>query len=134
MYVCMYIVSLFTPGCGTTLECLASDVLSNMDSSVNPCEDFYKYSCGGWERRYTISESGIRVTRFDVLYQKNVNLLNNVIGSGKDGDVPAVQLAKKFYDSCMNTGQLDSTGSQPLRTLIRQNGGWDLIGVQNSKL
>ena len=102
-----------------------------MDTSVDPCKDFYKYSCGGWERKYTISPSVTRVTRFGVLNQKNVISLSNTIESGKDGNVPAVKLARKFYDSCMNTGQLDEMGPQPLLQLVKFTGGWNLINIKN---
>ena len=105
-----------------------------MDISANPCANFYRYSCGGWERRYTLSPSENRFSRFHELNQRNIQSLRSVIESGRDGDVPAVRLAKQFYDSCMNTRLLDSMGSQPLRQLIRRIGGWDLIGIRNSKL
>lgn len=105
-----------------------------MDTSVNPCEDFYRYSCGGWERSHVDIGFAARIGRFEELNQQNIDLLRNVIESGKDGDVPAVRLAKQFYDSCMNTKLLDEMGSQPLLQLVRSMGGWKLIGVINCKL
>ena len=113
------------------LDRLASDVRSNMDTSADPCQDFYRYSCGGWERKYPQATS---FNRFAELNLQNIQLLRNVIEGGRDGDVPAVRLAKQFYDSCMNTRLLDGMGSQPLLQLVRATGGWDLINVSNSKL
>jgi len=25
-----------------------------LDTSADPCQDFYKYSCGGWTNRFTL--------------------------------------------------------------------------------
>ena len=35
----------------TSADCviLASSMLQKMDTSVDPCVDFYNYSCGGWD-------------------------------------------------------------------------------------
>lgn len=30
------------------LQDLAQDILAAMDLTVDPCADFYNYSCGGW--------------------------------------------------------------------------------------
>ncbi len=29
----------------------ANDIIRNMDSSIDPCQDFYQYACGGFEER-----------------------------------------------------------------------------------
>ena len=52
-----------TPGCVQT----ASEILRNMDETVNPCDDFYKFACGGFEARTAIAEDRTRMSSFSVL-------------------------------------------------------------------
>lgn len=35
---------------------VAGSILSKIDRSVNPCEDFYSFSCGGWLKENPIPE------------------------------------------------------------------------------
>lgn len=35
---------------------IAGSILSKMDKSVNPCDDFYTFSCGGWLNENPIPE------------------------------------------------------------------------------
>jgi hypothetical protein len=36
-----------TPGCIRA----ANTLIQNMNSDINPCDDFYQYACGGFEER-----------------------------------------------------------------------------------
>ena len=49
-----------TPGCIKA----ANDLIQNMDASVDPCEDFYQYACGGWLQNNEIPQED---SRFGVL-------------------------------------------------------------------
>ena len=102
-----------------------------MDASANPCEDFYQYSCGGWNSQNPIPSGAASISRFVEVNAKNIDSLRNAIESGKDGDVHAVQLARQLYDSCTNTGLLNELGSQPLVQLVKTIGGWNLINIIN---
>ena len=35
---------------------LSSEMLSALDETQSPCDDFYQFSCGGWDRVNTIPE------------------------------------------------------------------------------
>ena len=47
--------------------CLAARVLENMDDTVDPCHDFYEYSCGTWARNHVVPEDSSTYTMFDVV-------------------------------------------------------------------
>ena len=120
-----------TPTTERLLERLSESVRENMDRFANPCDDFYRYSCGGWNRRNPIPSGASSTSRFTEVNTRNIESLRDVIGSGRDNDVRAVQLARQLYDSCTNTRRLNDLGSQPLAELIKNTGGWNLIGVNN---
>ena len=52
-----------TPGCVQT----AAAIIRNMDTSVNPCQDFYKFACGGFVKRTVIPDDRTRMSSFSVL-------------------------------------------------------------------
>uniref|UniRef100_A0A8C9FA61 Membrane metalloendopeptidase like 1 n=1 Tax=Pavo cristatus TaxID=9049 RepID=A0A8C9FA61_PAVCR len=52
-----------TPGCVTA----AARIIQNMDTTADPCKDFYQYACGGWLNRHVIPETSSRYSIFDIL-------------------------------------------------------------------
>ena len=60
------------PGCINA----ASDILQNMDESVNPCDDFYQFACGGFIKKTVIPDDRTRMSTFSVLSDQ---LLSQVI-------------------------------------------------------
>lgn len=45
----------------------AARILENMDTTAEPCNDFYQYACGGWLKRNVIPETSSRYSNFDIL-------------------------------------------------------------------
>ena len=59
---------------------VASMVMSSMDDTVNPCTDFYKYACGGWEKDTPIPPGFSYWDRTQELAYKNTYHLHQLIG------------------------------------------------------
>lgn len=45
----------------------AARIIENMDTTAEPCNDFYQYACGGWLKRNVIPETSSRYSNFDIL-------------------------------------------------------------------
>ncbi len=101
--------------------------LAAMDRTVDPCVDFYAYSCGGWQKKNPIPPDQTSWSVYGKLYVDNLQYLRGILEQAavaKDRD-PATQKIGDFYDSCMNETLVEQLGSKPLQP--------DLAAVQNVK-
>jgi len=116
----------------TSLTCIdaASSLRKAMDTSVNPCEDFYKYSCGNWEETNVIPEGFGVWSTFGQLSESNSVALKNALEQPvPEGDTGAVSKAKYMYAKCMDLDLINNVGATPLKNLVNETGGWTLIKI-----
>ena len=119
----------------TTATCLeaTSFLMQGLDTSVDPCEDFYKYSCGNWEATNVLPEGFGRYSTFHELGTSNsITLMKALEEPVPEGDDGAVSKARYMYARCMDVERLNTRGNEPLREVVVRTGGWELINVDGN--
>ena len=112
---------------------LARTVADNMDTGIDPCTDFYSFSCGGWVKKNPIPSGHSRYSPFAQLDQRNKDALIGILEGNKDDDIEAIQKLRFLYQLCLNETQLDFLGAKPLVTLIQNTvGGWPFLNESGS--
>jgi len=106
----------------------AADFLRNMDTSVDPCQDFYRFSCGQWVDSQVIADDRTSVSIFSLLQDDLNNKLRVLIEKAADPSEPEFVLKmRNMYKSCMNLTAIEKVGNTPLSTLLKEMGGWPVI-------
>ena len=106
---------------------LAQDVGANLDTSVDPCVDFYSFSCGGWVKNNPLPQGRARYSPFNKLDERNKHQLIGILSGDGDDDIKAVATLKKLYALCLNESHLNESGASPLLLAINNFGGWPLV-------
>ncbi|NXD14556.1 NEP protein, partial [Nothocercus nigrocapillus] len=116
----------YDDGVCKTSECIksAARIIDNMDTTAEPCKDFYQYACGGWLKRNVIPETSSRYSNFDILRDELEVVLKDVLDKPNSNDITAVQKAKTLYRSCINETAIDSRGGMPLISLLSNVSDW----------
>ncbi|KAM6979972.1 endothelin-converting enzyme 1 [Aplochiton taeniatus] len=117
------------PGLCLTESCItvASRVMGALDRSVDPCQDFYNFACGGWVKNNPLPEGKSRWGPFSHLWERNMAVMKHLLENTTiKGLSEAEEKAQRYYQACMSEAKIESLGARPLQELINQTGGWAL--------
>jgi putative endopeptidase len=92
--------------------------LANLDRSVPPCDDFFKFANGGWIKNNPIPADHSSWSTFNQLHDRNEEALRQILEeAAKDkGAAPGSNWQKigDFYASCIDESQIEAAGLKPL--------------------
>ena len=83
----------------------ASEIIQRMDGTVNPCDDFYKFACGSFIKETKIPDDKTEVNIESLIQDKLQEQLKNILSESIEENEP-FNLAKKFYEACMNKSKI----------------------------
>ena len=91
--------------------------VTSLDRAVDPCVDFYKYSCGGWMRHNPIPADQAGWSVYAKLTNDNQQFLWGILeADAKATNRTAVQQkVGDYFESCMNIPAVDAAGLAPLQ-------------------
>jgi endothelin-converting enzyme/putative endopeptidase len=105
-----------------TLPYIPSLDVSAMDRSVDPCVDFYRYSCAGWEQKNPIPADQIRWDVYSKLYEDNLNYLRGILEQASAAKSPdaVTQKIGDYYAACMDESAVEKLGAKPMQPALDQ--------------
>jgi putative endopeptidase len=95
----------------------------SMDKSVDPCTDFYQYSCGGWIGRNPIPPDQASWSVYGKLDEENGQYIWGILESAAKGSAdrtPVQQKIGDFFAACMDEKAIEKLGAAPLRPALAE--------------
>ncbi|CAK9802982.1 Endothelin-converting enzyme 1 [Anthophora quadrimaculata] len=106
-------------------ECVktAARIIEAMNRSVNPCQDFYKFACGGWISKNPIPQSETSWDQLSVLREQLLKNLRVLLEESDDGNqLRSVRLARALYKTCMDAASIEALGLKPIHETLAKLG------------
>ncbi|RHY94089.1 hypothetical protein DYB35_012879 [Aphanomyces astaci] len=96
-----------------TISEFPTEMTSLMDQTVDPCTDFFSYSCGTW---YTNTPLHANQSTTDATYAVIEAAAYKLVEKLVDAKLPKLT---EFYDACMDTATLDTLGLAPIEDHLK---------------
>ncbi|MBL4625660.1 MAG: M13 family metallopeptidase [Flavobacteriales bacterium] len=123
--------TIFAIGCGETKKEAINDTatighgidMSLMDSSVQPCENFYEYVAGTWVKNNPVPETESRWSSFNELEKRNNKVLKEILLQCSADAATAekgsnIQKIGDYYNTAMDTVKRAEEGVKPIQDLL----------------
>ena len=104
--------------------------VTSMDRSVDPCVDFFAYSCGGWMKNNPIPPDQSSWDTYSKMQDQNLAQLRGILEDASAPDPSRNAVTQKigdYYASCTDEKAIEAKGIDPLKP------GLDRIAKLGSK-
>lgn len=96
--------------------------LNNMNKDATPCEDFYSYAIGNWQKMNPIPPTEGRWMSFNVLAEENRDKIQGILDQALLAPNPAkgtdLQLIQDFYKSALDIEGRNERSFKPLKPML----------------
>ncbi|XP_050438919.1 endothelin-converting enzyme homolog isoform X2 [Adelges cooleyi] len=109
----------------------AAGAIKNMNSKLNPCDNFYNYACSKWIKSNPIPEGRSIWNIFHALEKNNMLIIKNSLEALPIDHANKAELkAKTYFATCMDPNDtLEALGPKPLKDILDDIGGWNISGA-----
>ncbi|GAU90180.1 hypothetical protein RvY_02635 [Ramazzottius varieornatus] len=106
----------------------AALMLQSMNSSVDPCTDFFEYACGNWMVLNPIPPDYAKWGVLQQMQQQLFAKLRDLMESNVTDTSTARQKARQIYAACMNQSAIEEAGSRPFQAVVHSvMGSWPVL-------
>lgn len=94
-----------------------------MDTTADPCVDFYQYSCGGWMKNNPIPGDQASWSVYGKLEDENEQYLWGILEDSARPSTNRDAVQQKigdYFAACMDTGAIEKLGMIPLEPILKK--------------
>ncbi|XP_045477343.1 neprilysin-1-like [Harmonia axyridis] len=112
----------------STPQCkqIGRSITRYLNQSIDPCENFYRFSCDGWASNTKKPDSEPVWSHWQILSSKINDRVERILNSeAKNGNIGLMKAAK-FYNACLDINSREDKYLHDLRLLVKDLRGWPI--------
>jgi putative endopeptidase len=97
--------------------------INAMDRSIDPCMDFFAYSCGGWIKKNPIPADQSSWDTYSKMQDENLGQLRGILDEASAPDAKRNAVTQKigdYYASCTDEKTIEAKGGEPLKPWLER--------------
>ena len=104
----------------SSFACLTAShrIIENLNLHRNPCDDFFRYACDGWDQSHLLSPSETSNSYFKEISKTNSMILYKILQESSNTTLQSTNKLKTFFYSCMDRVNNDRTRCNTLQQVL----------------